>query len=318
MDRAAPLHRPVLLDEVIGFLRPRDGGRYLDATVGAGGHAEAILDASGPGGQLLGLDRDPSAVAEASRVLARFGGRARVLKRCYSDLAQALDEAGWETIDGALFDLGVSSMQIDTAERGFSFQKAGPLDMRMDPSSGGPTAADLVNRLPEAEFRDILFRYGEEPRARQVVREIVRARERAPIETTTGLADVVRRAGGKRGGIDAATRTFQALRIAVNNELSRIEPAVRSAAMRIVPGGRVAVISFHSLEDRIVKTLFRTLSRACVCPPELPVCRCGGVSEFSLVTRRAARPTEAETRSNPRARSARLRVIERVGQKGTA
>ncbi len=302
-------HTPVLYHEVLQALQPRDGGRYVDGTLGAGGHAWGILDASSPGGLLLGLDLDPQALALAREKLAPFGERAILRQGSYLTLRQQLDALGWVSVDGILLDLGVSSMQVDTPERGFSFRQDGPLDMRFDPAAS-TTAADLVNHLPESELADLIYRYGEERRSRRIARAIVKAR---PIESTRQLAEVVRRAaGGGRGRIHPATRTFQALRIAVNRELEAVERVLPLAIDALASGGRLAVISFHSLEDRLVKTFFRRESRDCLCPPERPVCTCGHIARLRLVPRKAIQAGEAEVAVNPRARSARLRVAEKI------
>ncbi len=308
MNQTTP-HDPVLYHEVLQALQPRDGGRYVDGTLGAGGHAWGILDASSPGGLLLGLDLDPQALALAREKLASFGERAVLRQASYLTLKEQLDARGWDSVDGILLDLGISSMQVDTPERGFSFRQDGPLDMRFDPAAP-TTAADLVNRLPESELADLIYRYGEERRSRRIARAIVKAR---PIEGTRHLAEVVRRAiGGGKGRIHPATRTFQALRIAVNRELDAVEQVLPLAVEVLAPGGRLAVISFHSLEDRLVKTYFRQESRDCLCPPEQPVCICGHAARLRAVTRKAIQASEAEVAANPRARSARLRVAEKI------
>jgi 16S rRNA (cytosine1402-N4)-methyltransferase len=311
MTTAAPVHRSVLLREVVELLRPAAGGRYVDCTLGAGGHAEAVLERSGPDGRLLGLDADAEILELARERLARFGDRAELVQTNFADLAEAAREHGFESVDGVLFDLGVSSLQLDRAERGFSFQSDAPLDMRLD-QRGGTTAADLVRDLPERELSDVIFRYGEEPRARQVARAIVQARQRAPIERTLQLAELVRRV--VRGGrIHPATRTFQALRIAVNDELRAIEQALRQAHELLRDGGRLAVISFHSLEDRIVKQYMAAQVNPCTCPPRSPVCTCGRQPALALVTRKPMTAESDEVAANPRSRSAKLRVAERLG-----
>lgn len=308
-------HRPVLYQEIIHALRPTRGGFYVDGTLGAGGHAWGILEASGPNGRLLGLDVDPQALELARQRLSPFGSRAIILQASYTALGQQLESLGWEVVNGVLLDLGVSSMQLDTPERGFSFQVDAPLDMRFDPTNP-VRAADLVNKLPETELSELLFRYGEERRAPQIARAIVNAR---PVSTTGHLADIV--AGAIRGGrgraakgkrrIHPATRTFQALRIAVNRELEALEMILPQAIGALAPGGRFAVISFHSLEDRIVKQFFRRESQDCICPPRQPVCTCDHRASLIEVHRRPVRPQIEEVQSNPRSRSARLRVAER-------
>ena len=303
------MHQPVLYHETIQALNPQRGGRYVDCTVGAGGHAYGILEASSPDGLLLGLDLDPQALTLAQRRLVPFGKRVTLKRSSYTDLRRVLETLGWESVHGILLDLGLSSMQLDTPERGFSFRSDAPLDMRFDPDAP-VTAADLVNTLPEGELADILYRYGEERRARQVARAIVAAR---PVETTRQLAEIVAKATGSgRPGIHPATRTFQALRIAVNRELDSIEQVLPQAVDVLAPGGRLAVISFHSLEDRIVKQFFRRESRDCICPPKQPVCTCGHKARITEITRRPIRPSEAEATRNPRARSSRLRVAEKI------
>jgi 16S rRNA (cytosine1402-N4)-methyltransferase len=292
-------------------LQPRRAGLYADGTVGAGGHAWGILQASGPDGRLLGMDVDPQALAIAGERLAAYGSRAILVRAAYTELQAQLKSLGWEKVDGILLDLGVSSMQLDTAGRGFSFLKEAPLDMRFDPDNA-VRADDLVNRWPEKELADVIYRFGEERRARQVARAIVKAR---PIWTTRQLAEVI--AGATRSGrpgIHPATRTFQALRIAVNRELESLEAVLPQAIAALAPGGRLAVIAFHSLEDRIVKQYFHQESRDCLCPPKQPVCTCGHRATIREITRRPVRPQETEVQQNPRARSARLRVAERLAE----
>jgi 16S rRNA (cytosine1402-N4)-methyltransferase len=302
-------HQPVLYNEIIHVLQPRRAGHYVDGTLGAGGHAWGILKASEPEGCLLGLDVDPEALHLARERLAPFGKRAFIVQASYTTLRAQLDGLGWEMVDGILLDLGLSSMQIDASERGFSFQQEGSLDMRFDPRNP-VRAADLVNDLIEAELADLLFKYGEERHSRQVARAIVLAR---PIYTTHHLAEVVRSATGSgKPGMHPATRTFQALRIAVNQELDALAKVLPEAIISLVPGGRLAVIAFHSLEDRIVKRYFRRESTDCLCPPRQPVCTCGHTATIREITRRPMRPTEDEIRQNPRARSARLRVAEKL------
>ena len=302
-------HLPVLYQEVLAALQPRSGGHYVDGTVGLGGHAHGILQASGPAGRLLGLDVDPQALALAAQKLAAFTERARLVRGSYADLAQHLAAAGWQLVDGILLDLGASSLQFDNAERGFSFQQEGPLDMRFN-SQGSLTAGQIVNEWPEEDLAEVLFRYSEERHSRKIARAIVKAR---PLKTTVELANVVGRAlGGRRSGMHPATRSFQALRIAVNGELDALEKALPQAASALRQGGRLAVISFHSLEDRAVKQFFRRESRDCICPPEQPSCTCGHKAIIKEMTRKPIRPGEAEQAANPRARSARLRVAERL------
>ena len=288
------------------------GGLYVDGTVGAGGHAWGILLASSPDGQLLGMDLDPEALELAHQKLHDFGNRAHLVKASYTTLLKQLEALMWKQVDGILIDLGLSSMQLDSPERGFSFQAEAPLDMRFDPQ-GKTSAAELVNHLDEADLADLLFRYGEERRSRQVAHAIVRAR---PLTTTTQLARVVAGAtSGGKSGIHPATRTFQALRIAVNGELEALEEVLPQAVQSLRPGGRLAIIAFHSLEDRIVKQFMRTESRDCICPPQQPVCTCGHKATLREVTRKPLRPQEEEIKNNARSRSARLRVAERIEAK---
>lgn len=303
------MHRPVLYHQIISALQPEPNGLYVDCTLGAGGHAWGILEASTPGGQLLGLDVDPQALALARERLAEFGERARIVQASYVTLSEQLQAQGWSEVQGILLDLGVSSMQLDTAERGFSFQTDAPLDMRFDPENP-VSAASLVNQLPESELADLLYRYGEEKRSRQVAKAIVQAR---PLRTTGELAAVVSKATrGGRPGLHPATRTFQALRIAVNRELEAVERVLPQAVAALAPGGRLAVISFHSLEDRIVKGYFRQESQDCICPPKQPVCTCGHRASIKELNRKPLEADEDEVRDNPRARSAKLRVVERL------
>ncbi len=284
-------------------------GLYIDGTLGAGGHAWGILQGSRPDGLLLGLDVDPQAIELAQVKLAEYGKRAILVHASYSSLLEQVSRLGWRWVDGILLDLGLSSMQLDTQARGFSFQVEAPLDMRFDPD-GMVCASDLVNNLDEKELADLLFRYGEEQRSRQVARAMVRAR---PIQTTTQLAKVVAGAtSGGRSGIHPATRTFQALRIAVNGELDALEEVLPQTLEALAPGGRLAVISFHSLEDRMVKQFLRRESKDCLCPPRQPVCTCGHKATLRELTSKPVRPQEDEIRNNPRSRSARLRIAERI------
>lgn len=289
--------------EVIQALGCRPGGLYLDCTVGGGGHAAAILEASDPDGRLIGIDRDEAAIRRAGERLRSFGRRVHLVRDTYLNLEMVLASQGVAEVDGILMDLGVSSFQFGSAERGFSFQREGPLDMRMD-RRAGPTAADLVNTLPEAELEKILFEYGEEPRARRIASAIGQSRKQKPISTTLQLAELVSRAaprGGRTRRLHPATRTFQALRIAVNDEIARLEEALRKAVAHLKPDGRLCVISFHSLEDRIAKNVFRDLAS------ERPVW-------IRRLTKKPVVPVRAEILDNPRARSAKLRAIERMGR----
>lgn len=308
-DAASLVHQPVLYQESVEALRPQSSGHYLDGTVGAGGHAWGILKASHPDGKVLGLDLDPQALELAGERLEEYGARAILMRASYGRMAEVLGALDWPPLDGVLLDLGASSMQFDQAERGFSFSKEGPLDMRFDPDAA-LTAGLIVNEWPEEELADILRRYGEEPRARRVARAIVQAR---PLENSKQLAEVVARGlRAKRGGIHPATRTFQALRIAVNGELDTLESALPQAVDLLRPGGRLAVIAFHSLEDRMVKQFMRRESRDCICPPEQLECICGHTAGIKEIVRRPIRPQPEELDANPRARSARLRVAEKL------
>jgi 16S rRNA (cytosine1402-N4)-methyltransferase len=301
-------HQPVLYQEIIHALRPISAGRYVDGTLGAGGHAAGVLAASDPGGKLLGMDVDPQALTLARQRLAPYGERAWLIQAPYTSLPAQMSALGWETVNGILLDLGASSMQFDNPQRGFSFLAEGPLDMRFDPA-GPLTAAEIVNTWPEAELADLLFRYGEEPAGRRIARAILRAR---PLTTTRQLAETVAKVQPRRGGHHPATQTFQALRIAVNGELDSIETVLPLAIAALAPGGRLAVISFHSLEDRLVKETFRRESRDCLCPPRQPVCTCGHKASIKEISRRAIVPTETEINENPRSRSAKLRVAEKL------
>jgi 16S rRNA (cytosine1402-N4)-methyltransferase len=303
-----PLHTPVLLDEVLEGLAVKPGGRYVDCTVGTGGHARGILDKSGPDGWLLGLDVDSTALEVSRRRLSPYGDRVVLLHGTFASLEALASAHGFIPAEGVLLDLGLSSLQLERAERGFSFQKDGPLDMRMDPS-GEVTADYLVNELKEADLAHIIAHYGEEPKARAIARAIVRSR---PIRTTRELADLVARNVGQRRKLHPATRVFQALRMAVNDELDNLSDALPQIVDVLAEGGRMAIISFHSLEDRLVKSFMVQESKDCICPPEIPVCRCDHQRTVSIVTRKPIRPSPAEVRENPRARSARLRVAVRV------
>jgi 16S rRNA (cytosine1402-N4)-methyltransferase len=305
-----PVHVPVLRTEVVELLAPAAPGLVVDATVGLGGHAEALLRAAA-GFRLLGIDRDPEALARAEDRLRGFDGRVRLVRASFDELPAILDREDADAPVAILADLGCSSLQLDRPERGFSFQADGPLDMRMGPS--GQTAADILADADEEELVTILRDYGEERRARAVARAIVEQREQAPLQTTGELARLVKRVVGHRAGrIDPATRTFQALRIAVNDELGQLERFLEPATERLAAGGRLAVIAFHSLEDRIVKRTFRRLAGECNCPPDLPMCACNPTRRLHVLTSSPVRPAESEIDSNPRARSARLRCAERV------
>jgi 16S rRNA (cytosine1402-N4)-methyltransferase len=301
------MHEPVLFKEIIHAVQPIRGEKYVDCTVGAGGHADGILSASAPDGLLLGLDLDPAALNLARGKLAPHGSRAILVQASYADLRSHLLRLGWDAVRGVVLDLGVSSMQLDNAERGFSFLHDAPLDMRFSPTQS-MTAADLVNDLPEADLADLIFRHGEDRHARRIASAIVHAR---PLRTTGELAAVVARAT-RGGNVHPATRTFQALRIATNGELEAVAAVLPQAVQSLAPGGRLAVIAFHSLEDRIVKQFFRHESRDCVCPPRQPVCTCGHRASIREVTRKPVMPSPEEIARNPRSRSARLRVVEKI------
>jgi 16S rRNA (cytosine1402-N4)-methyltransferase len=294
---AAFTHVAVLQAQVLAWLAPRDGGRYIDGTLGGGGHASAVLAASSPDGALLGIDADEEALRAAGQRLAIYGTRAVLAHANFREIGAVAADRGFGQVDGILLDLGVSSYQLDTPARGFSFQADGPLDMRLD-QSAGETAAELVNELPEEQLANLIYRYGEEHGSRRIARQIVEARRRSPFSTTGELANLVARAlGGRHGRIHPATRTFQALRIAVNQELESLETALPQAVELLAPGGRLAVISFHSLEDRIVKLFFRAEAQA---------------GRVKILTKKPLEAEEHEARGNPRSRSAKLRVAERT------
>jgi 16S rRNA (cytosine1402-N4)-methyltransferase len=302
-------HQPVLYNEIIHLLQPHRAGRYVDGTLGAAGHAWGILKTSEPDGLILGFDIDDHALQLARARLEEFGNRAKLVHDSFTNLANQLTAMGWGKVDGILLDLGLSSMQLDTPERGFSFRQDALLDMRFD-LRNPVRAVNLVNNLSEKELADLLYTFGEERRSRKVARAIIRAR---PIETTLQLANVVADATSSgRRGMHPATRTFQALRIAVNQELDALQEVLPQAVDSLNPNGRLAVISYHSLEDRIVKQFFRRESTDCICPPKQPVCDCGHLASIKRITRRPVRPQKDEIERNPRARSARLRVVEKL------
>ena len=308
-------HLPVLLDEALALLRPRPGGVFVDGTLGAGGHAEALLEATAPAGRVYGIDRDPEAIERASQRLERFGPRFVPILGNHGDVQSLLANEGVFAVDGALADLGLSSDQLEDPARGFSFQLDGPLDMRMD-TRGGTTAADLLASLPEAQIKTLLWEYGEERRAGAIARAIVRHRDSgAGLRRTLQLAALVERAAGpgaRRFRIHPATRTFQALRIAVNRELDTIDRFIGGATSLLRREGRIVVISFHSLEDRSAKQTLRGLAHRCICPSGLPRCGCGREDVIRLLTARPVRPSDEEVERNPRSRSARLRAAERL------
>lgn len=301
-------HVPVLVDEVIEGLAIKPWGWYVDCTVGLGGHSLAILEASSPDGQLLGLDADGESLEQARVLLSRFGNRVHLVQTNFRNLERVARQHGVAEAQGILMDLGLSSWQLARAGRGFSFQEEAFADMRFDPTEG-PSAAELVNSLAEADLADLLWTLGEEPKSRRIARALVRAR---PLRTSREIGEVVERAVGRRGRIHPATRTFQALRIAVNRELKALEETLPQALDLLAQGGRLAVISFHSLEDRIVKQFFKRESQDCICPPEAPGCTCQHRASVRLVTRRPIVSSEEEITRNPRARSAKLRIAEKL------
>lgn len=309
-------HEPVLLEESLLGLRLFPGAVVVDATVGGGGHAAAILERTAPSGHLLGLDRDDAALAAAARRLAPFGERVRLVRASFGELAAVLAAEGITAVDGILFDLGVSSHQLDAAPRGFRFSEGAatvtPLDMRMDRRQAR-TAADLLAHASEPELERIFRAYGELPGASRLARTIVARRDRAPLRTSADLVDAVReaRVGGGRKH-HPATLVFQALRIAVNDELGALEAGLEAAIEALRPGGRLVVLAYHSLEDRLVKRALRAAERGCICPPRIPVCVCGRSPRLRAIGRRAEMPADDEIRRNPRSRSARLRVAERI------
>jgi 16S rRNA (cytosine1402-N4)-methyltransferase len=309
-------HMPVLVDEVMSMLAPAPGSLQIDATVGGGGHTERILEATNPDGRLLGLDADGAAIARVGdRLRPRFGDRLVLRRANFRELGIVAPEAGFGAVDGMLFDLGLSSFQLGDAERGFGFRTGGPLDMRFDTTRGVP-AAELLATLDRIELSALFKRYGEEPQANRIANAIVAARATAPVSTAEELAALVERAAPgnprNRRRIHPATRVFQALRIAVNEELDALQDGLAAAVDLLRPGGRLVVLSYHSLEDRIVKRFFAAERRGCTCPPEVPVCVCGKNPRLRLVTRPSLTPTADEIAANPRARSARLRAAERL------
>jgi 16S rRNA (cytosine1402-N4)-methyltransferase len=312
--RGSAPHRPVLLRETIELLAAERGGLFVDCTVGLGGHSEAILQASRDA-TVLGIDRDDEALELARERLAQYGSRFRAVQADFRELTRVLAIAKVNSVRGILADLGVSSWQLDSPSRGFSFRHDAPLDMRMDLNGGAETAAELLGRLSEVEIARIIFEYGEERRSRRIARFIVENRERGdPVSTTRHLAELVERAvgPGKKRRIHPATRTFQALRIAVNRELDDLDRFVAEAVGFLEPEGRLAVISFHSLEDRIIKRTLLQLSGRCQCPPRMPACMCGAQRLVDILTRRPITPGEEEIADNPRARSAKLRACARL------
>lgn len=301
-------HIPVLYHEVLEYLRPQAGGRYIDGTVGAGGHTAGLLAASEPDGQVLAFDRDPAAIVFAKEQLQQYGSRVIFVQASFGQMHSVAPIHGFDGVDGVVLDLGLSSRQLADAQRGFSFMQDGPLDMRFDPTQGR-TAADLVNNLGESELAALFWRYGDVRQNRKFAQAVVRSR---PISSTGQLAELIAQEAGRRGRIHPATQVFQALRIAVNDELVALAQGLRAAVELLKPAGRLAVISFHSLEDRMVKQFFRQLSRDCICPPEQPYCTCDTQPVLKLVTRKVVKPAETEIAANPRSRSARMRVAEKL------
>jgi len=307
-DRAGSGHVPVLCKEVLDGLQVKPGGRYVDGTVGGGGHSEGILERTSPGGLLLGLDADPQALELARKRLRHYGDRVLLVNENFRNLRRAIEESRFRPVDGILLDLGISSMQLADESRGFSFQREGPLDMRFGPDTEA-SARDLVNELSEEELSSLLARYGEVRSPRRMARAIV---EERPIRSTVQLAAIAERVFRRQGRLHPATNLFRALRMLVNDELGALSDAMPQAVEALGPRGRLAVISYHSLEDRLVKRFFQRESRACVCPPEAPACCCQHRATLRLVTRKPITPSPEELRLNPRSRSAKLRVAERL------
>jgi 16S rRNA (cytosine1402-N4)-methyltransferase len=308
-----PFHKPVMVREILESLRCKAGRIYVDGTVGGGGHALAILRASSPDGILLGIDQDDDALSESEKILQAFGERKILVKGNFADLDRILARLHIGAVDGLLLDLGVSSHQLDTVERGFSFSSDAPLDMRMD-RGRKVRASDLVNGLAEKELARIIREYGEEIKAAKIARAIAERRKLAPLKTTSELASLIAKAlgGAVRRRIHPATRTFQALRIAVNEELKNLHGAIFRSVPCLKKGGRFSIISFHSLEDRIVKNAFRSLEKGCICPSDFPVCSCGRKPQLKVLTKRPVSPGPGEIEENPRSRSAKLRTAERI------
>ncbi len=309
LNMSAVSHIPVLLNEAIEALAVHPGGRYIDSTLGAGGHAMAILKRSSPGGQLLGIDADPEAIQAAWARLKAYRDSALLINENFVNLEAICLKYDFFPVHGILFDLGLSSLQLNSDGRGFSFQHDAPLDMRLNPSQE-ITAADIVNTYSESELAQLIKTYGEESYSRQIARHIIPAR---PIKTTLHLVQVIEQAvGGRRGRIHPATRTFQALRIAVNQELEHLETALKQAINLLGFGGRLVVISYHSLEDRLVKQIMQQESKDCICPSDTPVCVCGHTACLRLINKRVITPSATEVQLNPRSRSAKLRAAERI------
>jgi 16S rRNA (cytosine1402-N4)-methyltransferase len=313
-------HIPVMIDEVMHWIDPKPGGFYMDATLGLGGHAARLMEMTGGRAHLLGLDRDRQALDKAGKRLTEYGENVQLAHTSFQHFPSVLRELGWDLLDGVVADLGVSSLQLDSPERGFSFLHDGPLDMRMDPGSGGEPASNIVNGASYERLRQLLWDYGEEPMAGRIARAIIAARENARIESTLELARIVAAAyPAKRRALarnHPATKTFQALRLEVNQELREVENFLERVVDYLRPGARIAVISFHSLEDRIVKRAFRKESTGCLCPRDYPICQCGHEKKLRLPFRKPLIPGEAEMRANSRSRSAKLRVAERIAGGG--
>ena len=307
-----PRHIPVMVQEVIDYLITGNGGIYLDCTVGTGGHAAKILEVTSPYGHLIGIDIDPQAIALAKENLGLYEDRVSLIHGNFADLSQILTRRGVSEVDGVFMDLGVSAIQLDTPSRGFSFRYCGPLDMRMDQTSGQPIAHDL-NRKNAAELVEIIRDFGEERWAKRIAARIVEAGRKSPLTTTTQLAEIVEKSVPRSSGsIHPATRTFQAFRIYKNRELANLKSGLDQAVSVLRSGGRICVISFHSLEDRIVKHTFRAMERGCICPPEVPICVCGRKPALRILTKRPVTPRENEIKVNPRCRSAKLRAAAKL------
>jgi len=305
------VHVPVMLREAVEWLRCTPGGTFIDCTVGSGGHSRAILEGAGPSGELLAIDADADALMEARKTLSAWKKRVTFVRDSFKNLGGILERLGLKGVDGIIFDVGMSSAQLDNPFRGFALYKSGPLDMRFDRRQR-LTAAEIVNRYPEKEIVRIIREFGEERAAARIASAIVRKRQSSEISSTTDLAElVVGVLGRRRGRIHPATKTFQSLRIAVNGELESLRAALPQAIAALRPGGRLVAISYHSLEDRIVKQTFGEFEKGCICPPSFPVCRCGRVSEIEVLTKKPIRPSRKEIEKNPRGRSARMRVCER-------
>ena len=301
-------HIPVLYKEIIQYLQPRSGGHYIDGTIGSGGHASGILDASAPDGRLLGFDRDPEAVAHAIDKLSNCSERITVVNKSFGDMGEVAPLIGFNRVDGILLDLGLSSRQLADNKRGFSYKSSGPLDMRFDIGSE-LSAADLINDMSSTDLANLFRKYGEVRYSKRIANAIV---EQRPISSAKELSDIVERESRRRWRIHPATQVFQALRIAVNDELEELSKGLKAATLLMTEGARLAVISFHSLEDRIVKNYFRDMSRDCICPPEQPICTCDTKPTFRILTRKVVRPSQEEVINNPRSRSAKLRVAEKM------